>query len=124
MFRLFQRDNVLRRTIASGADIDIHDEFRRAGQRETGQHRSYNVTTSETQRGQHRGYRGDRGSGADRADNFTRAAVEARNREERFRRRHEDVPRRAGRFLSDQLHLLHATVLRLHHSLRSFEVLS
>lgn len=123
MFRLFQRDNVLRRTITSGAGIDIHNEFRCAGRRATCQCRSYNIATSETQRGHHR-HRGDRGSGADHTDDFTRATIETGDREERSRRRHEEVPRRAGRFLSDQLHLLHTTVLRLHDSLRPFEVLS
>lgn len=117
------RDNVLRGTITSGAGIDIHNEFRCVGQRETDQCRSYNIATIETQRGQHR-HRGDRRSGTDRADDFTRARVETRDREERSRREHEKVPRRAGRFLFDQLPLLHTTVLRLHDSLRSFEVLS
>lgn len=120
---VFQRDNVLRGTITSGAGIGIHNEFRCAGQRETDQCRSYNIATIETQRGQYR-YRGDRGSGADRTDDFTRARVETRDREKRSRRGHEEVPRRAGRFLSHQLPLLHTTVLRLHDSLRSFEILS
>lgn len=46
---VFQRDNVLRRTIASGAGIDIHDEFRRVGQREAGRHRCYNIAATKTQ---------------------------------------------------------------------------
>lgn len=91
MFRLFQRDNVLWRAITSGATIDIHDEFRCAGRREAGQYHSCNIEIDETQRGQHR-HRGDRGSGTDCADNFTRSAIETRDREERTRRRHEEIP--------------------------------
>lgn len=118
---MFQRNDVLRRLANPGAGIDILTGFRCVGRRETGEEYLYDVgkaieTHGNRQRGDHRG---DRRGDADRADDFTYTRAETDDREERSRRRYEEtVQSKRGRLLPNRLYLLHATVLRVHDTLR------
>lgn len=113
---MFQRDDVVERVIAPAPGVDNHDdEIRRGGRREAGQIRRDPCEQVKTCRGQHRG---DRGGGANHAEDATQSGAEARAREERHRHKREKIVRRAGQ-MSDRLHILRSAVLRVHDSLRS-----
>lgn len=118
---LFQRDDVVERLVAPASGVDSHDGFRRGGRRDIDQeHHDPREIPVETHR-KYRQHRGDRGGGADHAEDATHTGTEARAREERHRHtQREKVVRRAGQMF-DRLHILCSAVLRVHYNLRSRE---
>lgn len=119
---MFQRDDdVLWRFVTPDAGVDIHGEFRHVGPREAGEDCSCaNGQDIETHR---LGRRSDRGGDADRADDSTRARIGTEDRDERLRHKKNGTGQtNRGRCLFNQLHICHATMLRMHYSMKSSDV--